>query len=328
MKIVYPEQLKEHLKNKINTCYIFLGDNIVLINKNQDLIFKYANKQGFDEKVIINIEKNIDWKNVFHFYQQSNLFFKKTILVINFTIKKINSVLIKYIYQTSFQSNSDILVILKINQLPMLYLKDEKLHACGKIIYCFTPYSFLFMNWLKYEIQEKNMKIEKKAIFFLQKNYEGDTLLTDKTLEMLSITWPNVFITIEKIKKIIYDFSIFSPSHWINAILENQKKKALHILNTFYKKQYHSLILIRCLQKDLIILINMKHEKNLNINTFLKNNNIWNIRLRIFKNAFNRISYDAYCQAIQILVKIEIQIKKKYSNAVWLQLKRLTLILC
>lgn len=330
MKYIYLDTLEKKLIQKINSCYIFLGENLLLSNHSQDLILHFSRKKGFTERIEINIEKNTDWEKVTIFYSKKNLFFTKTILIINFFIKIINSVLIKNINKTSFFSDPDIIVILKLNQLSRFFQENtllDRLKSYSDIVYCFTPYNIYFTKWIKYEIQKKNINIENNALILLCTYYEGDTLFIYKILEIILITWPNTLITREKIKKIITNFSSFSSFHWINAIFNSEKKRALYILYIFYKKKYNTLTLIRCLQKDLLILIGMKREKNLNISMFLKNNNVWNSRFKFFKNAFKKIHSDNCFKAIQILLQIEIKIKKQHNHSIWMQLKELTLIL-
>jgi len=331
MKKINPEQLKKHLIQGLNYFYIFLGEDFSLLEKNQDLILNFAHQKGFLEKVKIDIERDKDWEKIILFYRTKGLFFKKTILVINFLIKDINDFLIKRIYNIFYLLNSDILTILKFNHLSHFIQQDKSLCQFKKqynIISCFTPYNLQFINWIKYEIKEKKINLEEQAFFLLCRYYEGNTLFIYKILDILLITWPNICITKHKIKKIIADFFDFSPLYWINSIFQGHIKKSIYMLKFFRKKKYNPLILVRSLQKDLLKLIHIKREEKIDIYLLLKENNIWNTRYKFFINAFKRINNNNLFKAIQILVKIEINVKKKYNNYVWNQLQELTLILC
>lgn len=331
MKTINIDELKKNLIKKLHSFYIFLGEDFFLLERNQDLILNFAYKKGFLEKVSIDIENNQDWEKILLFYQSRNLFFKKTSLVVNFLIKKLNVILIKHIYNTFSLLNSDILIILKFNHLSHSIQTNnllDKFLKHNNVVSCFTPYNSYFINWIKYEIKEKNINIEKNAFFLLCKYYEGNTLFIYKILDMLLVTWPNILITIEKLKKIIIDFFDFSPLYWVNSIFQGQTEKSMHILKIFYKKKYNPLILVRFLQKDLLKLIYIKREKKISISVLLEHHNVWTIRKKYFINAFERISYNRLLKVIQILVKIEVNIKKKYNNHVWSQLQESTLILC
>ncbi|CAL4326501.1 DNA polymerase III subunit delta [Buchnera aphidicola] len=330
MKIIPPEHLKESLINNLNSCYVLLGEDLCLINKNQNLILKYANQKGFTEIIIIDIKHDTDWKKVINFCKTRNLFLKKTSLIVNFITKTLNISLVKNINRISFLLNVEILILLKLNHLSgCIQTKKilDKLQFFSSIISCFTPYNINFNRWIKHEIYEKNINIEKQAFFLLCKYYEGDTLFIHKVLDVLSMTFPNTDITLEKIKKVILDCFNFSELHWINAIFQGQTKKAIYILNIFHQQKYNPLILIRQLQKDLLILIYMNRDKNINVNMFLKQNNVWNTRYKFFINALNKINNHIYLKAITILVNIEINIKQKYNNSVWIQLQELTLMI-
>ncbi|QIQ42016.1 MAG: DNA polymerase III subunit delta [Buchnera aphidicola (Microlophium carnosum)] len=330
MNNITPDKLKKQLMQKLESFYIFLGEDTFLLERNQDLVLNFAYKKGFSKKVIMNIEKDTDYKKIILFCKTKNLFFKKTTLVVNFLIKKLNMIANEYIYQIFSLFNPDILMILKFNHLSHFFKKNKLFYTFKKcnIVSCFTPYNLHFINWITYEMQEKNIEMEEKAFFLLCKYYEGNTLFIYKILDILSITWPNTCISAEKIKNVIINFFDLSPLHWINSIFQRQIEKSIYILNVFCKKQYNPLILVRYLQTDLLKLIYIKREKKISMHILLEKNNVWSTRYKFFINAFKKINNSSLLKAIQILVKIEINIKKKYNNDVWNQLQELTLILC
>ncbi|AWH90358.1 DNA polymerase III subunit delta [Buchnera aphidicola (Melanaphis sacchari)] len=330
MNIIYPENLKNNLMNQLHHCYVLLGEDVFLLNQSQDIILKYAYKKNFLEKIIIKIKKNTDWNQVNQFYKTKHLFFNKKILIINFSIKKLTIFLIQEINKIYFSKKLEILIILKFNELSNTLKKNKKLkifESKKNIIYCFTPRNLNFENWIKYEIKEKKLKVTENSFHLLKKNYEGNTLFLHQTLNIISSIWKNEIITSKKIKKIINQFSIFSPSIWIDAIFRNDQKRALYILDSLYKKKYNPIILIRSLQKDLIKLINIKRETKISINESLKKNNIWTNRSSIFINALKFINFNNLLKVIRILLKIEIDIKKEYNYSVWMELKTITLLL-
>ncbi|QCI17252.1 DNA polymerase III subunit delta [Buchnera aphidicola (Aphis helianthi)] len=330
MKFIYTEKLKKKIIKKFNLFYILLGEDLIFLNKNKKIILNCAKTQGFVENHVINIEKNTDWNKVINFYNSKNLFFKKKILIINLILKQLNSLLIQNINKLLSFENLDILTIVKFNQLSnnfKNYLLTQKNTLKTDIIWCFTPYGLTFKNWLKHEIKEKKIEITENAFLLLYKYYEGNTLLVHHILNMILLIWRNEYITSQKIKNIINKFAIFTPLDWINAIFQNKIEQAFYILDTFYKQKYNVLILIRSLQKDLLILINMKREKEINMNIFLKKNNVFLNRIKFFNFAIKSINFNNVLKVIRILLQIDIKIKIEYNHDVWMELKTLTLLL-
>ncbi|QCI21730.1 DNA polymerase III subunit delta [Buchnera aphidicola (Hyadaphis tataricae)] len=330
MNILHIEKLKNHLTKTIHPCYVLLGEDDYLIKKNQDLILKISKFKGFQDSIMIDIENVQDWKKIIHFYQQRNLFFKKNILIINFIAKILNKTLILKINNINNLFHKDILIILKLNHISNLIKQHQLLDNLKKysiLISCFTPYRSHFINWIRYEIDEKNIKIDEKAYLLLCEHYEGNTDFIHKILNTILIFYPKINITVEKVKNIIFDCFNFTPLHWINAILKGNQKKSVEILNTFFEKKYNPLSLIRFFQKDLLILIQIHRNKKINIDEFLKNNNVWSTRRALFKNMILKIDKDIMLNAIKILLKIEINIKKNHNDSIWIQLHELTLVL-
>lgn len=330
MKFIYTEELKKKIIVHLNLFYIFLGEDLIFLNKNTKIILNHAKKKGFVENHIINIEKNTDWNQVIHFYNLNGLFSKKKTLVINFIIKNLNSFVIKNINKLFLVKNLDILTILKFNQLSnnfKYHLLTKKTVFNIDIIWCFTPYGLNFKKWLKYEIKEKKIKITENAFILLFKYYEGNTLFVSNILNMIDLIWKNQNITSKQIKNIINEFSFFTPSDWINAIFQNKIKKSIYILDSFRKQKYNPLILIRSLQKDLLILLKIKRAKKNNIDLFIKQENIFFNRIKFFKFAIELINFKNVFKVIRILLQIDIKIKEIYNYDVWIELKTLTLLL-
>lgn len=330
MKIIYTEELKKKLIKKLNYLYILLGEDLFLLDKNEKLILNFAKKEQFLEKNIINIEKNTDWNKIIDFYKLKNIFFKKNILIINVMIKKLDSLSIGYINKILSSENTDILVIVKFYTISNSIKKSKKIKIFNlenNIISCFTPYEWAFKNWLQYEIKERKLKITQDSFLLLYKYYQGNTLFAHQILNIISITWPYTNIQKENIKEIIYNFAIFSPIHWINAIFSQNIKQSIYILDSFFQKKYNPIILVRSLQNDLLILINMKREKKIDVSTFLKKNNIWINRSKFFIHALNTINFNCFLKIIRILLQIEKKIKQNHDNSVWTELKTITLLL-
>ncbi len=331
MKFIHTEELKKNIKN-LNAFYILLGEDLILLNINTKIILNFAAKKNFKEHYIISIEKNTDWTKVINFYHSNNLFFEKKVLIIDLIIKNLNPLLEQNINELFFLKNIDILTIFKFNHLSKrfknyLLTKKKILNDYMNIIWCFTPNGLNFKNWLKYEIKEKKIQITNNAFLLLYKSYEGNTLFIYNILNMIKIIWPNKNITSRKIINIINKFSIFTPLDWINAIFQNKTEKALYILDNFQKQKYNSFILIRALQKDLLILINIKREKQIKMSVFFKQNNIFYNRIKFFNFAIKSINFNNFFKVIRILLQIEIKIKEEYNYNVWEALKTLTLLL-
>ncbi|QIE02135.1 DNA polymerase III subunit delta [Buchnera aphidicola] len=329
-KNIHVYELKKYLHQKLHNIYVLLGENNSLLKKNQNIIQQFAFKKGFINTITIDIEKNQDWEKVILTYKIRNLFFQKTILVINLLIKNINTFIFKKIYKIFNLFNSDILTILKFHHLSNIIKNSiffKNFQKKNYIISCYTPYNIDFILWIKYEIKERNIKMSKQAFLLLCKYYDGNTLYILNVLDMIFITFPNTYIELEMIKQIIVHFLDYSSLNWINYIFQFKTQKAISILSLFSKKKYNPLILVRSLQIDLTKLVYIKREKNININQLLKKHNICTIRHKFFIHAIHKINYFNLLKAITILLKIEINIKNNYNHFIWYQLKELTLTL-
>ena len=83
MNRIFPEQLNQHLSQRLAKVYFLVGQDPLLLSESEDAIYKTANQQGFDEKNNIQIDSQTDWAKLIESYQSMGLFFNKQVMVLN-----------------------------------------------------------------------------------------------------------------------------------------------------------------------------------------------------------------------------------------------------
>ncbi|WP_367673474.1 hypothetical protein [Buchnera aphidicola] len=93
-----------------------------------------------------------------------------------------------------------------------------------------------------------------------------------------------------------------------------------------HKQQYNPTLLIRLIQKDLLILIHMKRNQKINYHLFLNEKKICHKRNLILINACINSKNENLYKMIKIITHLELKIKKNHSNqSLWTQLRLLSL---
>jgi DNA polymerase-3 subunit delta len=141
--------------------------------------------------------------------------------------------------------------------------------------------------------------------------------------------FPEKTISLEHVSEVASHSSIFNPFHWIDALLAGEGERAVYILNHLRVEGSEIVMLMRLLQKNLIMLLDLFYNREKEpIRKIMERRGIWGHRQSIFIKIVHRIDLSGLRKAFQILTEIELSIKKNNDCAVWSKLEYLSLLVC
>ena len=125
------------------------------------------------------------------------------------------------------------------------------------------------------------------------------------------------------------DAAHFTPFHWVDALLAGKSKRALHILRQIHSEDGEPVILLRTLQRDLLLLVTLQRQMTQTpLRTLFDQHRVWQNRRALFGDALQRINAPQLAQALRLLTQTELTLKQDYGQSVWAELETLTLMLC
>ncbi|WP_343190212.1 DNA polymerase III subunit delta [Buchnera aphidicola (Mollitrichosiphum nigrofasciatum)] len=329
MNIISPEDIKKSIQKKKILTYLITGNEISLRHYSKKKILKYSKKKKFNIKETIYIEHKKDWNKVFLFFLQKNIFFKKTILEINtLNEKKDNVIIFENIKKILNFEKKNVLLIINIKKtistqnlkynINKIYHKRRYL-----IIDCFKNKLNTEKKWLYKKIKELKLNISKSGIKILSNAYKNNLLEIFKILDFIALIWPNKLIRKKNISKIILESPKFDIKYLIYNIFLGKIKKSIKILNNLKKKIENPIIITRKIQKNIIKIIKIKTlilQKNAKyVNKINKISS--KKKKKMFLYVLKTHSIKKLYKIINLLTKIEINIKKKYNKKIWFPLK-------
>ena len=175
------------------------------------------------------------------------------------------------------------------------------------VVNCSTPEAAQLPQWIKSYLQQMQIAIESPAIELLSYYYEGNLLALTQIIEQLNS-------------------AIFTPFHWIDAMLSNKAKRAIHVLQQLKMNDFEPLILMRIIQRELILLINLKlalSEKS--PRQVFDEYRVWQNRRSMYSSYLNRLDIKALFALLATLTDIEISLKHNNDLPIWDALLSLTM---
>lgn len=329
MHIINADNLEKSSLKKLNYSYLLVGEEEFFIQESKIFLLKFAKKEQYFEINTVYIKFNVDWINLLKIYQNICMFSKKKIIILIYKKNTFDNEFFKNFKKIYKILNENILLIMHLENNTTNYQKKIFLnlpHIKTTIIYCNKIKSENWKNWIEKKIKKMKLNIHNDVKKILYKNYEGNLFALSNILNILILLYSSSEITLNKSKKIIENLSLFTPLEWINSLFEKNKKRSITIINRLSEQKYNPIVLIRNLQKDLLVLIYMKKNKNINYYLFLNKKKICNKRHIIFINACINSTDENLYKIIKIITNLELKIKGEYDNkSLWTQLKLLSL---
>ncbi|MRS13983.1 DNA polymerase III subunit delta [Enterobacteriaceae bacterium RIT691] len=329
---LYPEQLRAQLSEGLRAAYLLLGNDPLLLQESQDAIRAVASNQGFDEHHSVTLDASTDWNALFSLSQERSLFASRQTLMLILPENGPNVAINEQLKALMALLHDDLLLIVRGNKLTKAQENAAWFGAISERavqVACQTPEQAQLPRWLAARAKQHNIQIDEAASQLLCYCYEGNLLALAQALERLSLLWPDGKLTLPRVEQAVNDAAHFTPFHWLDALLAGKSKRALHILQQLRQEGSEPVILLRTVQRELLLLVNMKRQSTTTpLRTLFDKHRVWQNRRPLFTEALNRLSAEQLRHAVSLLARTELTLKQDYGQSVWDDLDGLSLLLC
>ena len=343
MNRIFPEQLNQHLSQRLAKVYFLVGQDPLLLSETEDAIYKTANQQGFDEKNNIQIDSQTDWAQLIESCQSMGLFFNKQVMVLNLP-ENFTALLQKNLQEFISVLHDDILLILQIaklakaNENQAWFVQLNQYETSSILVNCQTPTAENLPRWVKNRTKAMGLEADDEAIQQLCYSYENNLLALKQALQLLDLLYPDHKLNYNRVISVVEQSSIFTPFQWIDALLMGKANRAKRILKDLQAEDVQPVILLRTLQRELFTLLELTKPQQHTMTTEklptqqikveFDRLKIWQNRRPLFLSAIQRLTYQKLYEIIQELANIERLAKQEFSDEVWIKLADLSVKIC
>lgn len=329
---VWPEQLRAQLKEGLRAAYLLTGNDPLLLQESQDAIRQAAQEQGFDEHHTRQIDNQTDWEEIFSITRALSLFASRQTLLLVLPDNGPNAVINDKLAELVNLLHDDLLLVVRTAKLTKAQENAAwygALSIRGVMVNCQTPEQAQLPRWVANRAKSRQLALDDAACQLLCYCYEGNLLALAQALDRLALLWPDGKLTLPRVEQAVNDAAHFTPFHWVDALLAGKSKRALHILQQLRLEGGEPVILLRTVQRELLLMVTLKRQSS---HTPLRNlfdqHRVWQNRRGLMTDALNRMSEDQLRQGVSLLSQIELTLKQDYGQSVWQELEGLSLLLC
>ena len=329
---LYPEQLRAQLTEGLRAAYLLLGNDPLLLQESQDAIREAAAAQGFTEHHTFSIDNSTDWQAIFALSQAMSLFASRQTLLLILPENGPNAAINEQLATLVGLLHDDLLLIVRGNKLTKAQENAAWLTALAQRavqVSCQTPEYAQLPCWLAARAKQHQLQLDDAASQLLCYCYEGNLLALAQALERLALLWPDGKLTLPRVEQAVNDAAHFTPYHWVDALLAGKSKRVLHVLQQLRLEGCEPAILLRTLQRELLLLVTLKRQAtHTPLRSLFDKHRVWQNRRQLLSDALTRLSGEQLRQAVTLLTRAELTFKQDYGHDVWPELESLSLLLC
>ena len=301
--------------------YLILGSDPYLQHYAQTKLRKAFKQAEYDEQHSFTINGQTDWSAMYDSCQAMNLFSSKTLLYLDIGEGVLNVSVAGKLNTLCEMLTPDIGLIISLVKITKAQENAPWYKALSNklvVVNCATPQAAQLPLWIKTYLQQMHMTIEQPAIELLSYCYEGNLLALTQIIEQLQLLYPNQTITYEQVESNINDSAIFTPFHWVDAMISNKAKRAMHVLQQLKMNDFEPLILMRIVQRELILLINLKLALTQKTpRQVFDEYRVWQNRRAMYSAYLNRFDIRSLFALLATLTEIEINLKHNNELPIW-----------
>ncbi|MBT0725469.1 DNA polymerase III subunit delta [Rosenbergiella sp. S61] len=331
MTRVFPEQLSAQLNHGLRRYYLLVGSDPLLHQESQYSILAAARLQSFGEHHSFSIDQHTDWDLLFSECQSMSLFSQRQVFILQLAENGPNAAQATQLAQLISLIHEDLLLIIhapKITKAQENSAWYKALIEGGLLVTCHTPDHQQLPRWVQQRCRAMSLSIDDPSLRLLCYYYEGNLLALSQALERLSLLWPDGVLTLPRVEEAVYDAAVFTPYHWIDALLAGKSKRALHVLQQLQLEDQEPIILLRTLQREVMILLDVQSRPIDARRAAMDKLRVWQNRRQLYTGALQRLDRMRLRQIVHHLTSLEIAVKKDFSAECWPALNALSVLIC
>ncbi|WP_407276720.1 DNA polymerase III subunit delta [Halothiobacillus sp. DCM-1] len=255
-----PEQLPAALQRSVASLFVLTGDEWLLLDEARSAIGAAAQRAGATERARYDVEGRFDWRQLQLAQSNLSLFAERRLIDLRLPggkPGKEGGEFLRALAETvQAQSTEDIWLI----SLPKLDHATQKsawftaLSEAGVQITFWPVARTALPGWISDRAAALGLRLHPEAAALLADRVEGNLLAARQELDKLALLAPQGEISGETLLAQLTDQSRFNPFDLGAAIVEGDRRRALHLLRRLRQEGVEPILLLWVLSREFRLL--------------------------------------------------------------------------
>ena len=327
------EQLASHLKrNDLAPVYFVSGDEPLQKLECVDLIRAAARTQGYNERVVFNVDKTFEWETILQAGNNLSLFSDRRIIELRMASPKPGKEGVKALQEYAAQASQDNLLLISADKAERTVQNSKwfkSLEKVGVIIQVWPVNPAQLPGWIQSRFQQQQKRISMDAARLIAQRVEGNLLAARQEIEKLCLLVSTDDIDVEDVIAAVADSSRFDVFSMIESAYLGEPDRIIIMLKGLRKEGVEPLALFGAIMWEFRRTCSMAWEKQTgnSMENIFSAYRIWDQKKPALNAVLKRHTYSRLLHILCYCAKIDKTMKSTNKEQAWDQLMILLLAL-
>jgi DNA polymerase-3 subunit delta len=322
--------IKSQLSKDLKGLYLVHGDEPLQLMETCDLIRAQAQKQGFAEREIYEIDKSFDWAELFASTHSMSLFSQRRVIEIRVGNGKLGDKGGKALTELINDPPVDTLFLIIAAKLDKPTQRTKWFSAVSKhgVTVPIWPIEPRHLPaWIKTRMEGMSLRPDRDAIQMMAECGEGNLLAISQEIEKLSLLKPASTIVAQDIAELVSDNARFDIYGLVDACLAGENQRIVRMLAGLKAEGVETILLLWALTREIRSMVIMaRHmEQGSSVDQVMSTARVWSKRKNMVGDGLRRNAALIWEQFLVEAGQIDQSIKGMSSGKVWDELLQLCL---
>lgn len=312
-----PEQLASHLKRgDLAPVYIVSGDEPLQRLECVDAIRLAARQQGYDERVVFNVEKGFDWNAINQAAGNLSLFASRRIIELRMAAPKPGKEGGLALQQFVEQASPDNLLLISADKMERAVQNNKWVKAIDKVgvlmqVWPVNPGQL--PGWIQNRLQQHDKRISMDAARLIAQRVEGNLLAARQEIDKLCLLIDRDDIQVEDVIAAVADSSRYDVFDMIESAYLGNPDRTMTMVQGLRREGVEPMALFGALMWEFrrTCSIAAEQESGARLEQLFANYRIWDQK----KKALNAVLRRHTCKKLQHLLTYCAQIDRTLKSS-------------
>ena len=326
-----PDQLNNHLqKSNLAPIYFVSGDEPLQKLECVDQLRMSARSQGYDERLVFNVDKSFDWHSINDASANLSLFANRRIIELRMNSPKPGKEGGKVLLDYAEQLNEDNLLIISSDKLDKSAQNNKWVKAIEKVgvlIQVWPVSPAQLPGWIQDRLLSKQKRITLDAARLIALRVEGNLLAAQQEIDKLILLIEKDDIDTEDVIAAVADSSRYDVFDLIDSAFLGNTNRTLHMLQGLRNEGTEPMALFGAWMWEFRRLCSIAHqyESGSNLESLFKSYRIWDQKKRSMNAVLQRHSGQSFDRLLKFCATIDRTLKSSRREQAWDQFNTLLL---
>ena len=326
------ETLTQHLNQQLLPSYVISGGEPLLVQEATDRVRAAATHNGFSERLVFDVDANLDWNQVHAEVGALSLFSAKKILEIRIASGKPGEKGARALIEICANSSPDDLLLVVLPKLERSAQNSKwlkALDALGGHVDVRSIGPAQLPKWIRQRLREAHIDANQGAVEMLADRVEGNLLAANQEIEKLKLLALDGRIDASVMSAVVADSTRYNLFDLIDKMIAGNAQSAARTLRGLHGEGSQPLPILWAISRELRKLLSASERvaRGERVEKALEQAGVWRRQLPIMRAALKRCTPAHLRMLIYQVAAVDRGIKGLREADIWDELTTLTLSL-